>query len=277
MDAHADTLVARPHVPGVVEVFHTHMLGHAYPMHTHDTWALLIVDSGLVRYDLGRHEHGALERTVTLLPPHVPHNGTPTSAQGLRKRVVYLEPARIGTDLVGRSVDRPALDDAALRRRIHALHRALLEPGGELEAESRLAFVTERLRGHLLGDPEPPPPPGDRSALAGRLRDLLDARVVEGVSLDEAAAALHAHPAHLVRAFGRRFGLPPHRYLVGRRVDLARRLLLEGRSPAGAATAAGFHDQAHLTRHFTRVLGLPPGRFARALRAAPVSGASGRP
>jgi AraC-like DNA-binding protein len=109
------------------------------------------------------------------------------------------------------------------------------------------------------------------------LRDLLDSRVVEGVSLDEAAAALHAHPAHLVRAFGRRFGLPPHRYLVGRRVDLARRLLLEGQNPAGAAAAAGFHDQAHLNRHFTRVLGLSPGRFARALRKGPLSGASGRP
>lgn len=277
MDAHADTLVARPNVPGVVEVFHTHMLGHAYPMHTHAAWTLLVLDSGLVRYDLGRHEHGALERTVTLLPPHVPHNGTPTSAQGLRKRVVYLEPARIGTDLVDRSVDRPALDDAALRRRVHALHRALLEPGGELEAESRLAFVAERLRGHLLGDPGPPPPSGDRPALAGRLRDLIDSRVVEGVSLDEAAAELHSHPAHLVRAFGRRFGTPPHRYLVGRRVDLARRLLLEGRAPARAAAEAGFHDQAHLNRHFTRVLGLSPGRFARALRESPVSRAAGRP
>ncbi|MDE3721340.1 AraC family transcriptional regulator [Nocardiopsis sp. N85] len=275
MDGHADTLVVRPNVPGVTEVFHTHMLGHAYPMHTHDTWALLIIDAGLVRYDLGRHRHGALERTVTLLPPHVPHNGTPTSEQGLRKRVLYLEPGRIGVDLVGRSVDHPTMDDALLRQRIHALHRSVLEPGGELEAESRLAFITERLRGHLRGDPEPPRV-ADRSATADRLRDLLDSRVVEGLPLEEAAAVLRVHPAHLVRAFSRRFGMPPHRYLVGRRVDLARGLLREGRTPADAATASGFHDQAHLNRHFKRILGMPPGHYARA-RRDPLRGASWLP
>jgi transcriptional regulator GlxA family with amidase domain len=58
------------------------------------------------------------------------------------------------------------------------------------------------------------------------------------------------------------FGLPPHRYLTGRRVDTARRLVLEGTPLVEVATAAGFHDQAHLSRHFVRLLGTTPGRFA---------------
>jgi AraC-like DNA-binding protein len=74
---------------------------------------------------------------------------------------------------------------------------------------------------------------------------------------------LGAHPSHLVRVFGREFGMPPHRYLTGRRVDLARHLLLDGRRPAEVATAAGFYDQAHLTRHFRRLLGTSPARFVR--------------
>jgi AraC-like DNA-binding protein len=57
-------------------------------------------------------------------------------------------------------------------------------------------------------------------------------------------------------------GIPPHRYLTGRRVELARRLLLAGHRPAEVAQAAGFSDQAHLTRHFIRMLGTSPGRYA---------------
>jgi AraC-like DNA-binding protein len=84
-----------------------------------------------------------------------------------------------------------------------------------------------------------------------------------GIGLDEAAAVLHAHPTSLVRAFTARFGIPPHRYLTGRRIDLARRLLLDGVPAAQVAAAAGFHDQAHLTRHFRRMLGTSPAAYAR--------------
>ncbi len=75
--------------------------------------------------------------------------------------------------------------------------------------------------------------------------------------------AVDASPTHLVRAFTRRFGLPPHAYLVARRVEAARRMLLAGRPPAEVAATVGFHDQAHLTRQFRRHVGTTPGRFGR--------------
>ncbi|MFY1633436.1 helix-turn-helix transcriptional regulator [Solwaraspora sp. WMMB335] len=98
------------------------------------------------------------------------------------------------------------------------------------------------------------------------MRELLDARITAGLTLDEAAALLHFDPAYLVRAFNREFGMPPHRYLTAGRVDRARRLLLDGVSVGVAATTAGFFDQSHLTRHFTRIVGLTPGRFATSSR-----------
>ncbi|KJL18067.1 transcriptional activator FtrA [Microbacterium foliorum] len=70
------------------------------------------------------------------------------------------------------------------------------------------------------------------------------------------------HPSHLTRAFTQSYGLAPHQYVLSRRIDLARRMLVEGASPASAAAHAGFFDQAHLTRHFRRVLGTTPGAFA---------------
>src|SRR6202035_59138 len=131
-------------------------------------------------------------------------------------------------------------------------------PGDEFEAENRLAFIAERLSWHLSRR-HVPGPPGAGGSVADELRGLIDARFRESMTLREAADALHAHPAHLVRAFSRAFGMSPHQYMTSRRVDLARRLLLDGMPPALAATEAGFYDQSHLSRHFGHVLGTSPG------------------
>ena len=260
MQPEATVRAWRPAVPGVSEVLHAHFPSHAYPLHTHDTWALLVVDTGAVQYDLERHEHAALRSRVTLLPPNVPHDGRSVTPDGFRKRVVYLDADALDVRRIGRAVDHPGWEDDALRGEVHLLHEALRHPGDEFEAESRLALVTQRLTAHLERLPEPPArsDPG----LVARLQDLLDAHVVDGVSLARAADALGAHPTHLVRAFRRELGIPPHRYLTGRRVDRARQLLLTGNRPAEVAVEVGFHDQAHLTRHFRRMLGVTPGAFA---------------
>jgi AraC-like DNA-binding protein len=252
----------RPPVPGVAEVFHAHFVDHAYPMHTHEAWTLLIVDDGGDRYALATHEHGTLPQAVTLLPPHIPHNGQSATPAGFRKRVAYLDSSVIPEHLIGLAVDRPLFPDPLLRDRIHRLHRALEHPGEEFEAEGRLALVAERLRDHLAHTVQDRGQAQDPT-LARRLRELLDARFREGISLQQASEQLHAHPAHLVRVFSREFGMGPHQYLTGRRVDLARGLLLDGMSPALAATASGFYDQPHFTRQFKRVLGTTPGRYAR--------------
>ncbi|WP_211771096.1 helix-turn-helix transcriptional regulator [Kutzneria sp. CA-103260] len=251
----------RPEVPGVTEVFHAHFLRHAYPVHTHTVWTLLILDDGVLRFDLDRHDHGTLRSQVVLLPPHIPHDGRTAAPQGFRKRVIYLAEDALDADLIGAATDRPNLADSLLWQRVSRLHGTLAQPGESFEAQSRLALIVDRLGTHLRRHPTrvAPPPRG----VADDLHDLLDERLTTGLTLDEAAGLLHTHPAHLVRAFTRRFGIPPHLYLTGRRVELARQLLLSGLPAGSVAAEVGFYDQSHLTRHFKRMLGVSPARYAR--------------
>jgi len=108
----------RPQVAGVVEVFHAHFTEHAYPMHVHDAWTLLIVDDGAVRYDLDRYERGTPSDTVSLLPPRIPHNGSSATPHGFRKRVLYLDMTQLDERFIGPAVDGPDLTDPVLRRRV---------------------------------------------------------------------------------------------------------------------------------------------------------------
>lgn len=253
----------RPEVAGVAEVLHAHFPSHAYPSHTHDTWTLLIIDSGAVRFDVDRHAHGALPQLVTLLPPHVPHDGRNVTSAGFRKRVVYLEEHLLPADRIGAAVDHPGWHDPGLRSAVSALDRALADPRESFESETRLASVVGALTARLARSEALP---AEDPPLARRLREMLDDRVGEQVRLTDLAADLQAHPSHLVRSFSRAYGIPPHRYLTGRRLDLARRLLLRGVPAAEVADRAGFYDQAHLTRHFRRLLATTPAAYARSGR-----------
>lgn len=257
----------RPALPGVAEVFHAHFVDHAYPMHTHDSWDLMILDQGAVGFSLDRYEHGSADRgRVILLPPGVPHDGRTVNNVGFRKRVLYLNTTVLPPDLIGAAVDSPLHDDHMLRDRLSALHDCLTRGQQEqqdLEAESRLAFVRERLLGRLQPAARRSHQPSEQSSrrMADALRQLIDSRFATGLTLAEAGDMLGASPAHLVRTFSQTFGLPPHRYLTSRRIDHARGLLLLGVPVADAATAAGFHDQSHLHRHFKKFLGTTPGAY----------------
>ena len=251
-----------PQVPGIREVFHARLVDYAYPSHCHETWAILIVDDGAIRYDLDRRQCGAAGQTVTILPPAVAHDGRPApGAGGFRKRELYLEGTYFPAELIGAAVDHTTIIDPPLRAAISRLHDCLRRDPVSMHAEAGLALIGERVTGHLTRAPRPAPSP--EPGIARALRQFLDDHVTNQVSLAHAAAALDRSVPHLVRSFTSQFGLSPHSYLTGRRIDMARPLLLHGAAPADVAAAVGFYDQAHFTRHFKRHTATTPSSYAR--------------
>lgn len=254
----------RPEVEGIAEVFHAHIVDWSYPPHSHDTWTVLTVDQGAIDYSLDSRSCAAVESTVAILPPGVVHDGRPASRarHGFRKRNLYLDADQLPSGLIGPAVDRTVVVDPGLRVALSRLHDALVIDEEPLDIEGRLALICDRIRHRLQpgADPDRPEP-----GLAHRLRLLLDEHATgpRPIGLREAAALLDRSVPHLVRSFTAAFGVSPHAYLVGRRIDAARHLLLAGMAPAEVAATIGFYDQAHFTRHFKRHLATTPARYAR--------------
>lgn len=248
-----------PAVPYVREVLHATFEDHSYPSHTHEDWTVLLVDKGAVTYDLDRTEHQATPDSITLLPPHVPHDGrSAVGGEAFRKRVLYLSEDWLSTKATDAAVAQPTLLDPQVVATVIGIHTALSSARDEMAAECGILALLESVRSHLGA----PPSPAHDAPLARQLREMLDDRLFESFTIAEAARLLGVHPSHLVRAFSKAYGIAPYRYVTGRRVDRARRLLLDGIPASEAAVEAGFHDQSHLTRHFRRVLGTTPGAFA---------------
>jgi AraC-like DNA-binding protein len=270
LDVDAEPFPARCHVeawspgvPGIREVFHAHLVDYAYPRHCHDTWAVLIVDDGAIQYRLDRRESHAAGQAVVLLPPGVAHDGRPApGVPGFRKRELYLDETFLPGGLTGAAIDQTAIVDLPLRAALAGLHdRLLRHPPDSLGVQAGLALIGERITSRLAGVPRRPGFPDAR--VARRLRELLDAHITGPMSLESAAAALGRSVPHVVRSFTREFGLSPHAYVTGRRIDMARSLLLQGAAPAGVAAMVGFYDQAHFTRNFKKHTSATPASYAR--------------
>ena len=255
---------------GVREAFAARFRDHAYPPHTHEAWTLFVVDEGEIRYDLDGQPRGAEPTMVSILPPRVVHDGRAGTSAGYAMRCLYLDVDVLGEAVIGAAVDRPVLATPGLRERVSALHEALACPDDSLDAETRLAFVVEGIRAGLGRPVEHRDRAGGDQAEG--LRAILDAHLAEPITLAAAAATLGDSPTGLARAFARTFGVPPHAYVLGRRLDAARERILGGAAIADVAAELGFADQAHLTRRFRQWFGTTPA----ALRGGPAGSANGR-
>lgn len=99
-----------------------------------------------------------------------------------------------------------------------------------------------------------------------RAKDLIEVNLSGDVSLSYLARECGLSPTHFARAFKQSVGIPPHRWLLFRRVEKAKSLLEHGTlSVREIASATGFADQSHLIRVFSKIVGITP-RAWRVLR-----------
>ena len=84
------------------------------------------------------------------------------------------------------------------------------------------------------------------------------------MTISELASLLDLTRFHFIRAFKQAAGLPPHQFLIRRRIDRAKDMLADSRSSiAEIAERSGFGSPIQLTRAFRRVLGTTPSAMRR--------------
>jgi AraC family transcriptional regulator len=93
-------------------------------------------------------------------------------------------------------------------------------------------------------------------------KDIIGAHLDGALSLDEIAAGCGLSTGHFARAFRQTVGMPPHQWLLRRRIDRAKAVLASSASSlADVAVLCGFVDQSHFTRVFRKVTGATPGAW----------------
>jgi AraC family transcriptional regulator len=144
--------------------------------------------------------------------------------------------------------------------------------GGKLAAESLANVLAVHLIRHVLS-PRRPERERDGALPRGRLRaviEYVEERLDAGLTLEQMAAVARLSPYHFARQFKKATGLPPHQYVILRRVERAKQLLQAATdlSLAEVALHAGFSDQSVFCLHFKRLVGVTPRQFRTPARNA---------
>lgn len=107
-----------------------------------------------------------------------------------------------------------------------------------------------------------------------RVLEFVDARLDQGFTVAELASVACMSHAHFARAFKATTGQAPHAFVSKMRLELAKRMLADGRWPmTDVALAAGFSSHSNFSRAFRNATGTTPGDYRRDQARSRPSGA----
>lgn len=257
--------------PRGIERIEPRFHGNGFSPHRHDTSALGVTMSGIQTFSYRGSSRFSLPGRVIVLHPDELHDGGAGTEDGLVYRMVYLPPSLIA-EACGQTagslpfVADPVVTDVGLRGALLDVLEDLVHEPQSMLMDDALTRIAAGLCRDASVAPGRVGPTAHRAVLM--CRDYLDEHCEETVSSCELEELTAMDRYELARQFRRVLGTSPHRYLVMRRLDRARRELRAGTGLAEAAAAAGFSDQAHFTRHFKKTFGMTPGRWTALSRAS---------
>ncbi|MGE7370390.1 helix-turn-helix domain-containing protein [Neorhizobium sp. NPDC001467] len=127
--------------------------------------------------------------------------------------------------------------------------------------------ATDALLAHLVRQHLDRRPPPNRDQLALNITNRLDSFIRENLDetldLDSLAAIAGCGRFQFARLFRSTVGISPYRYIVRRRLEMARAMIRARKvSLAEISAATGFSDQSHMTKWIKRVYGATPTQLA---------------
>lgn len=246
---------------------------HRFQPHFHEEYAIGIIEDGCQAFSFDAKRRIDLPRgTVCLISPGMVHEGWAGAENGWTYRMFYpsvffVEQAAIdifGTKRIG--FNSPAIDDPQLYEATSRLHQLAAAPHVDSIELETAYLATIRIAIERHGGRRAEARIGKHWPALKKVRDLLEDRFADDISLSELKDVAGLSKFHFLRQFKATFGLPPHAYLCQVRVRRASQLIAGGEGLAETAAAVGFADQAHMTHIFRRTLGYSPGLLKKAGR-----------
>lgn len=261
-----------PELPGI-EVLWAVQCAQRWRVY-HETYAvcsMLDLSGGETEWTYRGRLHTSKAGGLMLIEPGEVH-ANPRAIPPCDFRALFIAPAVMQAAAAELSMASPGphlkcarSSDPEVFRAFARFHAALESDSSLLEQESRLAecirLLLERYGERGLTNRNQHSHPALR-----RVRDLLREHYAGPITLSELAAASGLSRYHLVRAFAKEFGLPPHAYQVHVQIAKAQTLLAAGVAPAFAGAEVGFSDQSHFTKHFKRITGVTPALYRRRMK-----------
>ncbi len=263
----SQTIYWKPEGIEGVECFRTCKLRHQYSRHSHDAYAIGVIESGV---GVNEYSNGTCyfpAGDIVVMNPDMAHTGSSLGGKPLSYRMFYIDCQTFEYILPDQRVQPyfpdPSIHDNLWAGKLKYLHK-LFEDRSTSLLEKQTKFV-EILSSFAakFSKPGVSHEIGKESRAVRIIKQLLEEHYQEDVSIDDLVAITGLNRHYLIRAFKKAVGIPPHAYLNQIRVRHSKELLRSGKPIADTAADLGFADQSHFTRHFKRITGVTPNKYLK--------------
>lgn len=247
-----------------------------FSKHVHDTFSLGLVERGWSSfyYRKGNHPVGAGE--IAVIPAGEVHACNPKTGAEWAYKMFHIDVEwmrQIASESLFMGSGLPLFSCCVIRDDL--LAELLLRMYGlieieatRLEKECCLLMATSSFLLRHSGAVERHKSSNEPRAVR-LVREYIEDNYAESISLRDLSEVAGVSAYHLLRVFKSSVGVPPHTYLIQKRLNRARGMLSRGRSIIEVALESGFSDQSHFTNTFKRATGVTPRQFQMALHRAP--------
>jgi len=242
------------------EIFEGTLASHVYPWHFHDSYTVIIIDSGTMKYVFRDDEVVVKAGEVFIVNAFTAHYNGVLNNIDCNYRVMFL-PVRLFNS---KEDNLPCTYfDKSVSINAYPQISELYESLKTAESDVDYAAITESIADELL------------TGLAYKTGSL-----VVNDRVEEAILSIHQHidekltvaqladvcnisHFHFQRVFKFATGLTVNAYIQQCRMERSRELLREGIKPAATSLESGFFDHSHFHKQFKKMYALTPAHLAK--------------
>ena len=243
------------------EIFEGKFTRQVFPWHYHDSYTVVMVDSGGVEYIFRDKNINVQPGQVFIINPYDAHYNRAAEKNGWMYKVFFLPIQLFNSRKNLFSIinfDRTPISNQTLYSQLGQLHEKLKVVIEESDYFTIIHEVSKLLLIHY-------PAKAIEIKINERIEPAIkyiEAHLDEKLTIKKLAQVCHTSHFYFQRLFKQNTGLTVNAFIHQKRMELSRRLLQTDINVAGTAIETGYFDQSHFHHQFKKMYGLTPRQFS---------------
>lgn len=252
------------------ELNHSKDYFYNYSKHSHETFALSIIEEGEIEIQFHSQEKLYLHANkIVVFNPNQVHITKSAIKENLNYYTLHVDTKYCKnkqTNIFGKSdsfIDvENIIDDKVLYQRLLGVFEDIILNKQNIKSEQLAILVDEILEKYtksnsieVINEEE--------NKLLSNIEQYIIQNIKNPITLEDIALNVRYNESYITRVFKKKYGLTPHAFLVNKRIEKARNKMLNNKeiSLAQLSSEVGFYDQSHFSKVFKRVFAISPNKY----------------
>jgi len=150
-----------------------------------------------------------------------------------------------------------------LIKEIHGLHTGM-GVANRFDSYDRMASIVFKLLLEVKASVRETTQSDSGLTAAERVKEFIDGLAIPNINLDDISMQFGFNKNYLIHSFKRRYGIPPNQYIISKKIESAKRMLMEKDTTiTEVSNALNYSSTQHFSKSFRLVAGVSPAAYKK--------------